>query len=91
LTILSAVRGPGMATTGWQVHLTGRINHAASQVKHQLAVLPGWLATVAVLALAAGPGRRGPAHRAGPGRPGPSPVGQVLHDVRHRYRAAASL
>jgi len=54
LTILSAIRGPGMATTGWQVHLTGRINNAASQVQHQLAVLPGWLATVAVLALAAG-------------------------------------
>jgi len=54
LTILSAVRGPGMGNTGWQVHLTGRINHVASQVEHQLAVLPGWLATVAVLVLAGG-------------------------------------
>ncbi len=54
LTILSAVRGPGMGNTGWQVHLTGRINHAASQVEHHLAVLPGWLATVAVLVLAGG-------------------------------------
>ena len=54
LTIVSAVRGPGMGNTGWQVHLTARINHIASQIERQLAVLPGWLATVAVLALAAG-------------------------------------
>lgn len=54
LTIVSAVRGPGMGNTGWQVHLTARINHVASQVEHQLAVLPGRLASVAVLALAGG-------------------------------------
>jgi len=54
LTIVSAVQGPGMGNTGWQVHLTGQINHVASQVEHQLAGLPGWLATATVLALAAG-------------------------------------
>lgn len=52
LTIASAVRGPGMGNAGWQVHLTGRINHVASQVEHGLAVLPGWVATSAVAALA---------------------------------------
>ena len=54
LTIVSAVRGPGTGNAGWQVQLTARINHVASQIERQLAVLPGWLATVAVLALATG-------------------------------------
>ena len=52
LTIASAVRGPGMGNTGWQVRLTGRINHTASQLEHRLAVLPGWAATGLVAALA---------------------------------------
>ena len=53
LTLVSAVRGPGMSNTGWQVRFTARITHAASQLEHQLAGLPGWAATglVATLAL----------------------------------------
>ena len=53
LTLVSAVNGPDMSNTGWQVHLTARINHLASQLEHRLAFLPGWAATGIVLGLAA--------------------------------------
>lgn len=51
LTMISAINGPSMSNTGWQVRLTARINHLASQLEHRLAFLPGWLATGTVLAL----------------------------------------
>ena len=54
LTILLAVRGPGMATTGWQIEVTAALGHVAVVIQNFLAFIPGWIFTIAVFgALAA--------------------------------------
>ena len=52
LTLRSAFTGPGMSNSGWQIHLTATLNHVATRLEHQLSILPGWVATGLVIALA---------------------------------------
>lgn len=49
LTIGLALRGPAMATSGWQVRLTAWLNHTASVVRRSLDWIPGWILTALVL------------------------------------------
>lgn len=48
LTIVLAVRGPGMAPDGWGVRLAADMSHLASQVQRTLEFIPGWLSTLAI-------------------------------------------
>lgn len=48
ITIVLAIRGPGMATNGWQVEVTAALGHAAAVIQRFLSFAPGWIFTVAV-------------------------------------------
>ncbi|MBI3430524.1 MAG: cytochrome c biogenesis protein CcdA [Actinobacteria bacterium] len=48
LTILLAMRGPGMATTGWQIEVTAALGHVAVVIQNFLSFIPGWIFTVAI-------------------------------------------
>ncbi len=48
ITIVLAIRGPGMAANGWQVEVTAALGHSAAVVQRFLAFAPGWIFTVAV-------------------------------------------
>lgn len=50
LTIVLAVRGPGMAPDGWGVRLAADMSHVASQVQGGLEFVPGWLSALAIFA-----------------------------------------
>ena len=49
LTIVLAIRGPGMATNGWQVEVTAALGHAATIIQRSLSFAPGWIYSVLVL------------------------------------------
>jgi cytochrome c biogenesis protein CcdA len=49
LTVILALRGPGMATDGWQVEITAALGHAAVIIQRFLAFVPGWLSSIAIL------------------------------------------
>jgi len=53
LTGVLAITGPSMPTSGWQVTLTARLNHAASVVGKALSWLPGWVVTAVIVAAVA--------------------------------------
>jgi len=48
LTIVLAVRGPGMATDGWQVEVTAALGHAAAVIQRFLSFAPGWIYSIVV-------------------------------------------
>lgn len=48
ITILLAVRGPGMATDGWQIEVTAALGHAAVVIQNFLAFIPGWIFTITI-------------------------------------------
>lgn len=48
LTIVLAIRGPGMATNGWQVEVTAALGHAAAVIQRSLAFAPGWIYSILV-------------------------------------------
>lgn len=48
LTVILAVRGPGMATDGWQVEVTAALGHAAVVIQRFLSFIPGWIFSIAV-------------------------------------------
>lgn len=52
LTLVLAVTGTGMSSTGWQLRISADIQHAASWVTRQLSWLPGWTVVVLLLAVA---------------------------------------
>ncbi len=45
LTVVLAVRGPGMATDGWQVQVTAALGHSAAVIQRFLSFAPGWIFT----------------------------------------------
>ncbi len=45
LTLILAIRGPGMATDGWQVQVTAALGHSASVIQRFLSFAPGWIFT----------------------------------------------
>lgn len=49
LTIVLAIRGPGMATDGWQVEVTAALGHAAAVIQRALSFAPGWIYSILVL------------------------------------------
>jgi cytochrome c biogenesis protein CcdA len=49
LTVLLALRGPGMATDGWQIEITAALGHAALLIQRSLTFIPGWISSIAVL------------------------------------------
>lgn len=49
LTIVLAIRGPGMATDGWQVEVTAALGHAAAVTQRSLSFAPGWIYSILVL------------------------------------------
>jgi cytochrome c biogenesis protein CcdA len=49
LTFILALRGPGMATDGWQVEVTASLGHIAVVIQRFLAFIPGWISSIAVL------------------------------------------
>ncbi|HEY0259675.1 MAG TPA: cytochrome c biogenesis protein CcdA [Lacisediminihabitans sp.] len=49
LTVVIAVRGPGMSADGWQVQITAFLGHVAAVVQQSLSFLPGWLTALIVL------------------------------------------
>lgn len=49
LTIVLAIRGPGMATDGWQVEVTAALGHAAAVIQRSLSFAPGWIYSILVL------------------------------------------
>lgn len=53
ITIVLAIRGPGMAANGWQVEVTAALGHAAAVIQRFLAFAPGWVYSVAVFGLLA--------------------------------------
>lgn len=48
ITIALAIRGPGMATAGWQVEVTAFLGHSAANIQRFLSFAPGWVYTVLV-------------------------------------------
>lgn len=48
LTIILALRGPGMATDGWQVEVTAALGHAAVVIQKFLAFIPGWIFSITI-------------------------------------------
>jgi cytochrome c biogenesis protein CcdA len=54
LAMVLAARGPSMASSGWQVELTGLLQHWASNVVSWTAAIPGWVVGVALVAVVAG-------------------------------------
>lgn len=54
LTIILAIRGPGMATDGWQIEVTAALGHAAVIVQRFLSFAPGWIYSIVVFAALAG-------------------------------------
>lgn len=45
-----ALSGDTMPSTGWQLELSASVQHYAALIRNQLAVLPGWLAALAIAA-----------------------------------------
>ncbi len=48
LTITLAIRGPGMATAGWQVQVTAALGHSAALIQRFLSFAPGWIFTILI-------------------------------------------
>lgn len=48
LTIALAIRGPGMATDGWEVRFSATLTHFVSNVQELLAFVPGWTTTLLI-------------------------------------------
>ncbi|SDI95459.1 Cytochrome c biogenesis protein CcdA [Arthrobacter subterraneus] len=48
LTIALAIRGPGMATDGWEVRFSAALTHFVSNVQELLAFVPGWTTTLLI-------------------------------------------
>ncbi|TFC96776.1 MULTISPECIES: cytochrome c biogenesis protein CcdA [Cryobacterium] len=48
ITVILAVRGPGMAPDGWQVELAAALGHWAATIQQFLSFIPGWISTLAV-------------------------------------------
>lgn len=48
LTVTLAIRGPGMATAGWQVQVTAALGHAAAVIQRFLSFAPGWIFTIVI-------------------------------------------
>ena len=48
LTIVLAIRGPGMATDGWQVEVTASLGHTAAVIQRFLSFAPGWVYSIVV-------------------------------------------
>ena len=53
ITIVLAIKGPGMAANGWQVDVTAWLGHSAAVIQRFLAFAPGWVYTLIVFALLA--------------------------------------
>ena len=53
ITIVLAIRGPGMAANGWQVEVTAWLGHTAAVIQRFLAFAPGWVYTLVVFGLLA--------------------------------------
>lgn len=45
-----ALSGDTMPSTGWQLELSASVQHYAALIRNQVAVLPGWLAALAIAA-----------------------------------------
>lgn len=48
LTIALAIRGPGMATAGWQVEVTAALGHTAAVIQRFLSFAPAWIYSISV-------------------------------------------
>ncbi|HEY3292137.1 MAG TPA: cytochrome c biogenesis protein CcdA [Candidatus Nanopelagicaceae bacterium] len=48
LTIVLALRGPGMAANGWQVEVTAALGHASAVIQRFLSFAPGWIYSLAI-------------------------------------------
>src|ERR1019366_7442733 len=53
LTIVLAIRGPGMATDGWQVQVTAALGHYSAVIQRFLSFAPGWIFTGAIFGVLA--------------------------------------
>jgi cytochrome c-type biogenesis protein len=49
LTLVAAVTGPSMPSTGWRIRFTAALQHAASVATSDLAWLPGWVVALLLL------------------------------------------
>lgn len=49
ITIVLAIRGPGMATNGWQLEVTAALGHTAAVIQRFLSFAPGWIYSIVVL------------------------------------------
>jgi len=54
VTLVTAVTGPSMGSTGWRESMTAWLQHASSVTARALSWLPGWAVLVTLAALAAG-------------------------------------
>src|SRR5258708_6660516 len=54
VTLVTAVTGPSMPSSGWQVSFTAWLQHASSVSSKALSWLPGWAVLLALAGLAAG-------------------------------------
>lgn len=50
LTVIIAVRGPGMAPDGWQIQVTAFLDHTAAGIQQFMGFIPGWISAVVVFA-----------------------------------------
>lgn len=49
ITVVLAIRGPGMATNGWQLEVTAALGHTAAVIQRFLSFAPGWIYSIMVL------------------------------------------
>src|SRR5260370_29315004 len=88
VTLVTAVTGPSMPSSGWQVSFAAWLGHVSSVTGRALSWLPGWAALAALSGLAAplacqvrrarrpaGEPAAGAAVAGGPGTPGSAPPG----------------
>jgi cytochrome c biogenesis protein CcdA len=59
LTLITAVTGPSMSSTGWRETMTAWLQHASSVTAKALSWLPGWAVLLVLAALAAALARAG--------------------------------
>jgi hypothetical protein len=53
LTLVTAVTGPSMSSSGWRVSVSAWLQHVSSVTSRALSWLPGWAVLAALAALAA--------------------------------------
>lgn len=81
LTFVLAFRGPGMSNDGWQIELTGQLQHYVAVVRNGLDWLPGWISALVVLGLLAAFVYAGTRQRSGATASAPSENPDVVPDI----------